>query len=389
MNIAFITFRLPHPPYRGDRLHVAEILRTLSGRHNVTLFALASGKESPEDHRAVASICRTIAVPHRVGPAWTRACLGLASPEPSQVLFCRSKGMRDALRRESRSNPPDLVIAHSIRMAQHARVVDGAKRILFLCDALGELLAERARYAPWWLKPALHWERARLDSYTSRHRRAFHDAWVFSPVDQAYQHAHGCPAVRVVRHGVSRAVAPVRHSPRSAPHIMFLGNLSVAHNIDAAEFAARAVFPLVQESHPAAQLVLAGADPTARVRRLALRSGVTVPGMIRDLGPLWAEATVFLAPVRYSAGIQNKVLEVAVAGVPIVTTPRVARGIGLEHDVHALVARDAQGLAAAVREVIDRPEEARARAELARDRVTREFRWECALEAIEDSMAST
>jgi hypothetical protein len=45
---------------------------------------------------------------------------------------------------------------------------------------------------------------------------------------------------------------------------------------------------------------------------------------VPDLRPVWARAHVMLAALRFSAGIQNKLLEAMVAGVPVVTVPDAA-----------------------------------------------------------------
>jgi glycosyltransferase involved in cell wall biosynthesis len=382
VRILFIALRLPHPPYRGDCLHIAEILRSLATRHDVTLMTLASGHEPTSALEAVRSICRTTTVRHSSRVAWLRAIAGLATAKPSQVLYCRSRRMHEAIARELSLGGFDVVVAHTIRMAQFAEPLREARRILMLGDAMGHLLGQRAQFEKWWVKPALRWERLRVDRYTADVRPRFDEAWVFSPIDQAYEHEHGCPDVRVVRHGVSEHLFDIRRVPGRDPLVLFVGNLSVPHNIDAARFAARQVFPLLKERVPHAELVIAGADPGPAVIELQDQPGVIVPGTVPDLRPLWSRANVCIAPLRYSAGIQNKVLEAAAAGVPVVTTPPAAAAVGFEADVHALVAEDAAGLAAALADTIENPGPAAERAGRARDLVRRLFRWDAVLDAI-------
>ena len=84
------------------------------------------------------------------------------------------------------------------------------------------------------------------------------------------------------------------------------------------------------------------------MRRLGALAGVSVPGLVPDLCPLWESTSVLLAPLRFSTGIQNKVLEAMAAGVPVVTTPPVAEALGARHGEHLRVADSTAGLAGAV-----------------------------------------
>ena len=160
------------------------------------------------------------------------------------------------------------------------------------------------------------------------------------------------------------------------PRIVFLGNLSVPHNVDAALFAVREVWPAIRALVPEARFLLVGADPVPAVREAAAAAGVEVTGRLPDLLDLWASADVMLAPLRFSTGIQNKVLEAMAAGVPVVTTPPVAAALGTLDGEHLRTANGAAGLAAAVAETLRDPAAAAKRAERAREHVRAHFSWD-------------
>mgnify|MGYP001585922030 CR=1 FL=1 len=102
-----------------------------------------------------------------------------------------------------------------------------------------------------------------------------------------------------------------------------------------------------------------------------------------DPRDIWEPAHLLIAPLRFSSGIQNKVLEAMAAGVPVVTTPAVAEGISARDGEHLLAAADTSGLAASVRAVLADPTAARRRAHAAREHVRARFRWDAPLERIE------
>ena len=149
-------------------------------------------------------------------------------------------------------------------------------------------------------------------------------------------------------------------------------------------FAAEEVWPRIRRRWPQARLVIAGADPAPSVERLASLPGVEVPGRVSDLREMWSTASVMLAPLRFSTGIQNKVLEAIAAGVPVVTTEPVARGIGARAGEMLLVGADADELASAVCATLDDPAAAASRIRSAREHVSRTFSWAAVRHRLEE-----
>src|SRR5256885_14832296 len=71
---------------------------------------------------------------------------------------------------------------------------------------------------------------------------------------------------------------------------------------------------------PGASFVICGTRPARAVRRLAERRGVSVTGWVPDTRPYLDSAEVFVAPLRVTRGIQNKVLEAMAMGLPVVAS---------------------------------------------------------------------
>jgi glycosyltransferase involved in cell wall biosynthesis len=119
---------------------------------------------------------------------------------------------------------------------------------------------------------------------------------------------------------------------RSAPtlgtdEIVFTGAMSYAPNVDAAVRLARVILPIVQREVPAARLTIVGRDPTPAVGATAEVPGVTVTGYVDDVRPYLERAAVFAAPLRFGAGIQNKLLEAMSMAVPSVVSTLAADGL--------------------------------------------------------------
>ena len=75
---------------------------------------------------------------------------------------------------------------------------------------------------------------------------------------------------------------------------------------------------------------------------------VEVVGWIEDLEAVHEECLVFVAPLRFGAGMKGKVADSIARGLPVVTTSIGAEGIGLVEGADILVADTAADFADAV-----------------------------------------
>lgn len=128
--------------------------------------------------------------------------------------------------------------------------------------------------------------------------------------------------------------------------IVFLGGYRHPPNIDAAQFFAREVLPLIRVHEPDMRFIIAGANPGPEL--LALESEhVVVTGMIDDLRDVFDRTRVFVCPLRFGAGTKGKVSTAMSYGLPVVSTACGAEGMELTDGEEVLIADEARALAAA------------------------------------------
>ena len=75
-------------------------------------------------------------------------------------------------------------------------------------------------------------------------------------------------------------------------------------------------------------------------------AGITVTGRVDDVTPYLGVARVFVAPLRFGAGVKGKILHAMSSGLPVVTTSVGAEGIDLTDGDTALVVDDPDAFAA-------------------------------------------
>jgi glycosyltransferase involved in cell wall biosynthesis len=114
-----------------------------------------------------------------------------------------------------------------------------------------------------------------------------------------------------------------------------------------------------------------------------------VTGFVPDLNEELNQAAVFVAPLRFAAGIQNKVLEAMAAGTPVVTTSLINEGLSAQPDHELLLADDAASTAQQIVKLLRDREHREQIARSGRQFVVRKYRWTHAVErvgAIEDQI---
>jgi GT2 family glycosyltransferase/SAM-dependent methyltransferase len=114
----------------------------------------------------------------------------------------------------------------------------------------------------------------------------------------------------------------------SRSHIVFVAGFGHPPNVDAAKWLVADILPRVVAKFPQIHLMLVGSNPTDEVKALA-SGAVTVTGYVSDerLAELYDLARVAVVPLRFGAGVKNKVIEAMNFGTPLVTTLIGAQGL--------------------------------------------------------------
>lgn len=129
-------------------------------------------------------------------------------------------------------------------------------------------------------------------------------------------------------------------------HFLTIGNFRHAPNWDAVLWLKNAIWPLIRQQLPTAQLHVYGAytPPKATALHNATQ-GFHVMNRADDALEVMSAARVSLAPLRFGAGIKGKVIDAMASGTPTVTTPVGAEAMHGDLPFPGAIARDAQALA--------------------------------------------
>jgi glycosyltransferase involved in cell wall biosynthesis len=156
---------------------------------------------------------------------------------------------------------------------------------------------------------------------------------------------HWCPLMLVdVNPGNARPFA-------ERANFLSIGNFRHAPNWDAVLWLKSAIWPLIRQQLPGAQLHIYGAYTPPKATALHNASqGFHIKNWAEDALQVMAAARVCLAPLRFGAGIKGKIVDAMTCGTPNVTTNIGAEAMNGDLPWPGLIANSAQGIAdAAVR----------------------------------------
>lgn len=155
-------------------------------------------------------------------------------------------------------------------------------------------------------------------------------------------------------------VVPNVHFAADGPHpdfnkrdgLCFIGGYRHPPNVDAAVWLVEEVMPLVWSKRPDIKINLLGSMPPPKVNELKAKM-VNVPGYIPDVSSYFRSSKIFVAPLRYGAGMKGKIGQSFEYGLPVITTSIGAEGMDLLDGHHYIHAESASDFAQAILKLYD------------------------------------
>jgi sugar transferase (PEP-CTERM/EpsH1 system associated) len=350
MKILFLASRLPFPPDRGDRLRAFNVIKNLSlAGHEIDLASFVSSARERQIADTLRPFCaRLLLVERSQFASWISCAAGLVGKTPLQVSYYKSAKMAGALRALLDREKFDLIYVHLFRMANY--VPDGRPEytLLDLTDVISREIERSLVFRRGLNRFIYSIELPRIRSVEASAPRSFNECWVVSEREaEALRGLSPSAKVRVVPNGVDlEKFVPVDSKPGNI--VSFVGHLGVPHNVDAVLHFYDEIFPLVLEQWPECKFQVIGPSARRSLLRLGGDKRVVMTGFVEDLNASLGRSSVFVAPLRYCAGLQNKVLEAMATGVPVVATPCVNEGLDARADEEILLASDPNDFASRV-----------------------------------------
>jgi glycosyltransferase involved in cell wall biosynthesis len=325
----------PYPLHLGDRLIIGNLFAQLAQRgYRVDLLAFANRPTDYDelaDYRASFGQITLLPEPRRSLFAYLRR---LGQPFPQRADQAWSAPMWQAIQDQRRNATYDLIhLFGGVQVYEYRALVQDLPNLIVPYESYSLYLRRQAAQA----RTVGEKITARLRlSMAQRYERqmfnGFDGVVVLTEADAAALRALSPDLpLHIIPNGVNLP-QPAPNMPTEGANLLFVGNYEYAPNLDAALWLAHEIFPLIKAHLPHAELWLVGNAPPPALHACAAPD-IHVTGHVPSLTPYYQQAALFLSPLRFGAGIKNKVLEAMAMALPVVATPLSVDGIAVGEGV--------------------------------------------------------
>ena len=380
MKILFLSPTVPFPLTDGGRIRVFNLLKQIAAKSDVTLLALET---QPTDAEGVAQLQQLGIQVHLIPNAPTLPPLSFSTllkaflrRQPITVARYDLPTYRQKLRELVTTGTFDLVHYEMFHTAQfHTETrLPGVLSQQNVDSAIWRRLYDET-VNPFY-KVAYWTQQLAFQRYERVLSPKFEAVTCTSDIDAAVFQQHCArDAIEIIPNGVDVTHYQPDFSAEASAHLIYIGSMDWYPNEDAVSFFADEVLPRIQERVPDVRFSIVGGNPSARVQKLAEREGVVVTGRVPEIKPYFAEATVFVVPLRIGSGTRLKILEALAMGKAIVSTSVGAEGLDLKNGEEIFIADEPEAFADAVTRLLTDTLLRRRIGENGRARVERDYDW--------------
>lgn len=326
MRILYLTNGFPFPLTSGYLRHYF-LIRELAQHHEIDLFSIVGSQFRASDREAMLPFTKhveTFLAANKRGSLAKKALNRVRSLWKPEAAV---QQMAAALQKITSRERFDAVLLSGKRTYPAIEGL-GLPLVIDMCDATsmkvrGSMRQAGLRRLPILMLDYLQVRRAeRLMMQQAQHL-------LFATLRDREVLIGDSARATVIPNGVDTQYWQRSTAQRGAQQVVFTGAMDYPPNADAAQHLINDVMPLVWRDHPQAKALIVGRDPLPRLKAQASNL-VEVTGFVDDMRPYLDQATVFAAPLRFGAGIQNKLLEALAMELPVVATPLASDGLRTE-----------------------------------------------------------
>lgn len=362
MRLLIIARCPPWPLHLGDTLVVHHVTRELHGRgHTLDLVCFYQQPDAPDQQYHYRDRFAGITLIREVPRTPLQFIRRLLIPPffPERIDQAWSRSMWEAVRDHVESTDYDGVILFGgVSVFEYRVLIQHLPNIIVPYDSYTLLLSSQLAQAKSFVQRidlslrrwmAAQYEARMFAGYTDIVLLAEPDAQALRQLNPTYQTRVIPPVVDPVAVTTSDRIARL-----SSRMILFVGNLEYEPNAYAARLLVAQIFPIVQAELPDVELFIVGNAPPVDLQSQT-NPQITVTGRVPDVHVYYRQAALFVSPLRFGAGVKNKILESLSAGLPLVLTPVSIDGIPLTNE-HAIIAEESDELAHGVITLMSDPD---------------------------------
>ena len=345
MKIFVLLPRIPYPLEKGDKLRAFNQIKQLAKHNEIVLCALNDNPKVNEQDafHALQPYCQSI---NFIKISKPQILLGLIRAFfkglPMQCGYFYNRKAAKKIDALIAKHKPDMLFGQLLRVAEYIRHKDLPKAIDYQ-DIFSYGMKRRADIASFVTRPIYNMEYRRLCRYEAAIFEDFDVKTIISEPDRDLFPHERRDEILVIPNGVDHDYFKPQVQEKKYD-LVFTGNMSYPPNVNAVEYLAEEILPIVWKTLPEVKMYIAGATPDPKVKKVA-SDHIIVSGWLDDIRDAYAQSRVFIAPMRIGTGLQNKLLEAMSMRLPAITSPLANASLSAKPDEEILVGSNAEEMA--------------------------------------------
>jgi glycosyltransferase involved in cell wall biosynthesis len=352
MKILMISSYLPYPLYSGGQVRLYNLIKELSGKHEITLICEKRVNQTQQDISEVEKICKKVITVDR-RKQWSVGNILKSGTSARSFLLTghthaeMQKKIQEALEIHSfdlihietfyvmqnlpQTTIPVVLVEHNIEYKVYEKFLQRASRFVrpMLAIDVSKIRKEEEAF----------WKKA--------------DALVAVSSDDKHSMEKAGFKPSVVSNGVNTEQFGFKDVAKAVlereKRILFIGDFKWMQNRDSVNFIIREIWPQIkrQNSGLDVKLWIVGRSIPESIRSLSNDPPIIFDekSSAKPTVEIFQEASVLLAPIRVGGGTSYKILESMSCGTPVVTMKLSADALEAKDGEELLVGQSAEELA--------------------------------------------
>ena len=372
MKILWLSHFIPYPPKGGVLQRGYHLLKQTARYHEVHLLAFNqkeligplfnSVEEGVEEARShLGKYCSSVEfmdLPCDTS-SWSKRWLALKSlftSAPYTMNWLLSPEYGNRIAELVKEHNFDFVHFDTISLAPFLPYCSNIPNSLDHHNIESHMLIRRASKESNFLKRMYFLQEGRrLEKFEKEYCPQFNFNFTCSDVDtQRLEEISPASKVHTIANGVDTEFFKPNKDIEKKERLIFVGTLSWYPNIEAVDFIAENIWPLVKEKYPNLTVDIIGANPPRNLVELSEKEErFNVHGFVDDILGFLHEAKCYVCPIKDGGGTKLKIVDALSIGMAIVADEIACEGIEVTDGKDVLFAQSGQEYLTQISKVLE------------------------------------